>query len=95
MSLDCLVPIPGANKKRPQPGEDGYGRLVRAQQGRGGVIIRMPSNCEITRTSRKSSSLRCAGTRRSARMCKGIAEPNFAWVTWLRENYERSPQLGN
>ena len=28
--------ISRANKKRPQPGEDGYGRLVRAQQGRGG-----------------------------------------------------------
>jgi hypothetical protein len=25
-----------AQKKRPQPGEDGYGRLVRVQQGRGG-----------------------------------------------------------
>jgi len=24
------------HKKRPQPGEDGYGRLVRVQQGRGG-----------------------------------------------------------
>ena len=31
-----VIPILRANKKRPQPGEDGYGRLVRAQQGRGG-----------------------------------------------------------
>jgi len=45
-----------ANKKRPQPGEDGYGRLVRVQQGRAGMIIRMPSNLWITRAGQKSST---------------------------------------
>jgi hypothetical protein len=33
--------------------------------------------------------------RLSARMCKEIAEPNFALGNSLRENYERSLQLGN
>ena len=92
MSLECVCPCsPRANKKRPQPGEDGYGRLVRAQQGRGGVIIRVPSNSEITRTSRKSSNLRCAGQDYRRACARRSPSPILLWVNSLRENYERSP----
>jgi hypothetical protein len=77
VSLECVCSDPTPNKERPQPGEDGYGRLVRAQQGRGGVIIRMPSNCEITRTARKSSSLRFA--RQDYRRVPGDRRAQFCF----------------
>jgi hypothetical protein len=78
--LECVCPYsPRANKKRPQPGEDGYGRLVRAQQGRGGVVVRMPSNCVITRTGGKSSATSvCSAGQTIGGLGKEIAEPNFA-----------------
>ena len=53
MCPTALIPILCAKKKRPQPGEDGYGRLVRVQLGRGGMMIRVPSNRSLTPIARK------------------------------------------
>ena len=77
MCPTALILILCAKKKRPQPGEDGYGRLVRVQLGRGGMMVRVPSNRNLTSKTRKSSvSLLLFRTDEYAGGGTGLAGPN-------------------
>ena len=79
MCPTALIPILCANKKRPQPGEDGYGRLVRVQQGRGGDdnshALEPADNARGSEEFRSFLFVRSAGHRGS--LCKVMTEPKF------------------
>ena len=79
MCPTALILILCAKKKRPQPGEDGYGRLVRVQQGRGGDDS--SHALEPADNARRPEEFRAYLLARPARhqgsLCKVIAAPKF------------------
>jgi hypothetical protein len=88
--LEFACPDSTRQQQRPQPGEDGYGRLVRVQQGGAGMKIRMPSNRQITRTGPKSSAPSALPDGQDiSELVQRAPRPNFLWGNSLRENYER------